>query len=362
MAFIGENDSIMRPIKGSSKVYLPITFDYSGGRSESSKGRMLWAIVIAVIGIILGLGTIFSKEGFFLVNLLLGIIIMFLFSLIIRFPILKEHNVRNAMLSRKNFDYKEETDSMWGIYEIDNMYPYYAHMRNGKVALFVLFEKDVILGKEEDSKYSHYEAIADAYNLAGSAGIGLCHIDGMDVIGNDERLVECFRSLPSITNTDMRDLLTDIYTNLEDIMDERFTTYDIYVFTSKDNEASFRYQVNKIINCLLDANFRSFKILDSNGIRWLAKSINNLYDFSVTEACYNSFKVQNYSGIVPISVTYSDGSELKINKTSAEKKAEVKLREKEDRLRKEEKKNRKKTGKKSSSIYYEDEEIDLFND
>ena len=355
MAYVGESSNIMRPKKGASKIYLPITFDYSVGRSETNKTKIVWSIILGILGLILGVGTLFAKDGNLIVNLVLGFGIMFGTSLIIRFPILGEHKIRNEMLEAKERDYKKTYESMWGIFSIDDVYPYYAHMRNGRTALFVRFDKDVILGKVKDSKHEHYEAISDAYNLAGSMGVGMCHIDYMDVIGNDERLDACFQSLPNIKNPDMRDLVTDIYTNLQEKMNEKVTTYDVYVFTFRSSESSFWYQIRKVFACMLDANYVSYKVLNSNDLRSLFISLSNLHDFSVIEAMSQAFNTEKYNGVIPIKVA-TDGDEVIINKTIEEKKEEAELRAKEEVLKKEANRKKKKKG------ITLDEEIDIFGD
>ena len=359
MAYIGESDNIMKPKKGDSTINLPVTFDYSGGRKDSNKSKLIWVCVLAVIGVIIGVGIITSDEGYFLVNIIFGLSVMFGISLIIRFPIMKEHKIRESMVKMIDKDYKKDYKDLWGIYSIDDVYPYYCHLRNGKTALFVQFEKDVILGKLADSEYEHYEAIGDAYNLAGSMKIGMCHVDYMDSIGTDERLEACFNELPNIKNPDIRDIMTDIYSNLQNKMNENVSTFDVYVFTFKTSEITFWYNIQQVISCMLDANYLSFKILDKSDLRDLAKTLFNLHDFSVVEASSESFGNAQKAGVIPIKVTKSDGSEVKINKTRDEKMKERKLKEKESELKKEEDKRRKK--RKGKSRNSSDEEIDIFN-
>lgn len=355
LSYIEESDSIMRPMKGDTKIRLPITFNYNGGRSEYNKTRIMWVCILAVLGLIIGVGILTSSDGNFIINILLGFGFMFGVSVIIRFLIMKEHIVRNNMLSTIDEDYKIGTDSFWGDYAIDDEYPYYVHMRNGKTALFVRFEKDVILGRVSDSEYEHYEAIGDAYNLAGSYNIGVCHIDYMDVIGNDDRIDNCFRSLSEVSNPDMRDLLTDIYTNLQMMMNEMVTTFDVYVFTFKYSESSFWFSIQKVISCMLDANYSSFTILNADEIRGLSKSLFNLHDFSVVDACSNAFGTSKKASVVPIKVIKSDGTEVKLNKTLEEKKLA-------DEENKNKKNNKGRKGRISKSKDINDEEINIFED
>ena len=361
MSYIGNSDNIMKPRKDSSIISLPVTFDYNGGKRDSIKSKILWSVSSLIIGGIVSVGVILSDGGFFLFNLVAGLLLFFLVVVGIRFFILKEHKLRNEMIELEDSDYKIDYSNLWGIYEIDDTYPYYVHMRDGKTALYVQFEKDVIVGKEEDYEYHHYEAISDAYNLAGSMKIGMCHIDYMDIIGNDDRLNNCFLDLEEVQNPDMKDILHDVFSNLQDKMNESVSTFDVYVFTFRTSESTFWYSIQQVISCLLDANYVSFKILDRDDIRELTKSIFNLHDFSVMEANSTAFrKDYNYKGVVPIKLIKYDGSVVILNKTQSEKKAELKEKELEKTIRKEELKKRRRNKKQENNVS-SDIEFDLFD-
>lgn len=354
MGYVGESNS-MRPVKGDTSITLPVTFDYNGGGSEYSKTRKLWAIIVSVIGILASLIMLFGGKNIFIVKLFFSLVILFVFSIIVRFVILKEAKIRNRMSRITSEDYKREYRDFWGSYSIEEDYPYYVHLKGGREVLFVLYEKDVIIGKEKDAEFNHYEAIGDALNLLGSMGITFYHIDYMDTVGSDDRLDNCFEKLSSVVNPDIRALLTDVYTNLQSTMEENVTTYDVYAYTFKGSESSFWYNIQKVISCMLDANYSSFKILNTNYHRLLVQSLLNLLDFSVNTAEVESFS--KTKGIIPISVVTYNGEETIFNKTSEEKKQDLKNKSKEQELKKLEQKRRKK--KKVESV--SDNDIDLFN-
>ena len=67
-----KNVSNMQPKKGDTTINLPITFDFSGGRRDAMKSRKFWGIGLAVVGVIIGLGIMFSKRHFFLIDWVLG--------------------------------------------------------------------------------------------------------------------------------------------------------------------------------------------------------------------------------------------------------------------------------------------------
>lgn len=348
-------DNIMRPTIGSSQLAIPVTFDYSGGRREKNKSRRLWSIVVMILGLIFGIGLIFNKKGFFLTNAIFGLGAIWGAILIIRFVILKEKLISKIYSDLKKSDYKKKFDEIWGIYSIDDVYPYYCRFRNGRSGVYVKLNKDVILGKYSDSEFAHYEAISDAYNIVGSESISMCHIDYMDVVGSDSRLEESFISLSEVSNTDVKDVLTDYYSYLQAQMDERLTTQDVYLFTWRGSDINAWKSLQDILSCLMDANFVNYHIMDSGDIRDLTKRLFNLKDFSVFGATSSLLSSLSHALIRPIKITSSDGKVKVLGKTMEEKKAERVLAEKEKDLRSKEVKNRKKKKKDTK-----EESIDLF--
>ena len=365
MSYVEKEGSFMQPRPGDSRVCLPITIDYSGGRSDSNKLRIVWVIVLIIVGVIFGLGTIFSKNGFFLTNIIFGLGIMYIVSLIIRFPIMKEHKIRNNMASLIDSDYKKSYEDIWGIYSIDDVYPYYCHLRNGKTALYIMFEKDVIVGQEDDNEFAHYDSIADAYNIAGSEDISMCHIDYMGNIGSDSRLNDRFAEVSTIKNPDIKSVLIDMYTSLKEDMADKVSTFDVYVFTFRFSERAFWHSLEKILACMLEANYVSYKILNSDDLRELSKSLFNLHEFSIVEAGSDAFKTKKiWTGVTPISIVKPDGTERVLNKTLDEKREESRLKEEEHKLKKEEEKRRKLEKKKKKVVDDEGDSdlIDIFED
>lgn len=351
MIDVESNMDIMRPSKGDAMINLPVTFDYSGGRNGTIKGKILGACALGIVGLIFSLGVAFAEGAYRLISIPIGLLLLYVVILIIRFGVFKEHKLRNAKAELEDNDYRGDEKDFWGIYSIDDSYPYYCHFRNGTTGLFVQMDKDVILGKKDEAEFEHYEAIGEAYKLVGSKKWGnLYHIDYMDNIGNDERMVESFKSLPNIENPDLRDIMTDIYSYLQEKMSDRVSTFDVYCFNFLGNEANFWYDLQEVIGELLNANYISFKILNSDDIRELTKSVMNLHHFSVVEANMSISKGKSYKGVVPIKLVRSDGSEEKLGKTVEEIKEEKEIKMRESQLKKEEVKKRKKMKKEEKKI------------
>lgn len=349
----------MRPDIGDTMISLPVTFDYSGGRKDSNKSKMIWSIILAIVGVIIGIGLMTNKDGDTFMNITMGIGFILAVSALIRFPILHEGKLRSDMINLVDNDYKFDYNKLWGIYDVESTYPHYCRFRNGQSGLFVRLNKDVILGKYSESEYEHYEAIADALNLAGEGQVRICHVDYMDNVGTDERLEESFASLADVKNPDVKELLTDVYSYLQHQMMLRVTTFDVYLFMWTGSDINAWNTIQRILACFLDANYRSYHILNSTDLRELEKTLYNMHDFSVVDAASNAFTITEYKGVVPISKVNILGEETIYNKTLAQKKKEQQQRIKEQEVKKQEI-NRKKQAKKSKRNKKVDDEFDLF--
>lgn len=349
----------MRPKKGATSLFLPITFDYSGGRGESSKSRYIWSAILGVIMFIVSVGVATNKSGFFAVNILLALGIAFISSFAIRMLLLKEGKLREDYNNVYRKDLEKSFGDSWGIYAIDEEYPYYCRYRNGKSGLLIQLNKDVILGKYSDSEYEHYEAIGDAYNIAGSNNIQMCYVDTMGNVGTDSRLEQSFVDLTKVTNPDVRDVLTDMFSYQKNLMMERVTTTDVYVFTWRGSDVTAWNIIQQILACFLEANYVSYHILDQDDMRDMYKQLFNVHEFSVIGATLSAFNAKKLekgeitassAGVTPIRIIYEDGTEKVLNKTREEKERERKLAEKEKELKKQELKRRKSKSKKQDKL------------
>lgn len=372
----------MRPTLGARTMMLPITFDYSGGRGDSKRTKLIWSTILGVIMLIVSFGVMLNKNGFFATNILIGVGLIYATSMAIRFLLMKEGKIRKDYEALSRSDMKKGFEDIWGIYAIDEEYPYYCRYRNGKSGILVRLNKDVILGKYSESEFEHYEAIGDAYNIAGASSIQICHVDYMDNVGTDERLEDSFVSLGRVQNPDVKDVLTDIYTYQQSLMMERVTTFDVYVFTWRGSDINAWNVIQQMLSCFLQANYVNYHILDQDDMRELTKTLFNVKDFSVLQAMSSAFRassveeqskaVTTYKGITPIRLIKENGEEIRLGKTMEEKEQERRLAEKEKQLKKEEIKRRKskKSSKKvktrieveidDTEILGADEVIDLF--
>lgn len=346
-------EDVMQPRPSSDTVSLPITFDYTVGRSESSRTRKVLSWIGGIIFFILGLLILFKGSQNFFVKILIVGSMYTIVAYIIRFLLLQEGKLRAQYYEQLDKDYKISSEDIWGIYEIDGDEIRVAHYRNGRLGIFFSLEKDVIVGLDLESEYKHYEAISDAYNEVAKRKAQIIHIDYMSHIGRDPRMATLYAQASKSPNPDMRAVLNGVFSHLDEYMKDEISTYDAYVLLIPSTELQYNQIARKVIEKFMDGNYLGYSILDDTQLRDLTVEIFNLHSFSVVDAERSALVSSTYRVAVPITVEH-DGKITKLNKTVKEKREEEiqqrKLKdlvEREARKRKQEERDARRKAKKN---------------
>lgn len=328
----------MQPKPEDDTISLPITFDYSGGRADNARHKWFQVALVIVISIFISV-LVFMGDVEFWKRLLVFAVIVFATQFIIRFGIMKETIYSNAYERLKEVNFEPSTNNFWTIYEVDDQYPYIAHFKSGIKGVFVRLEKDVVVGKPDTVMFDHYEAISNAYNIAGSNNISMMQLDYMDNVGNDPRLRDMYAELNQCTNEEMRDIMLNLYAHLQEEMSLNFACYDVYLFYSRGKESQLWYTTQLILSEMLSGNYLSYKVMDLEGIRQACIATFNLEEFSAVEACDAAFDDLTFRGIIPISLQTADGEYKKLGKTQAEIRQEILEKQERERIEHERKAN-----------------------
>lgn len=337
----------LQPKLGDETVMLPVTFDYNGGRSESTRTRKVLSWIIGVLGFLFGLLILFSKgRQSFLVKVLIVGILYAVVVFIIRFILLREGRLRKQYYEQLDKDYQLTTEDIWGIYDIEGDDLKIAHYRNGKIGIAFSLEKDVIVGLDSDSEFNHYEAIADAYNEIAKNRASAYHLDYMTHVGKDKRISTLYAQAGKSTNPEMRAVLNGIYSNLEEDMADEISTFDTYFIIMSSTETQPIAIVQKIIKRFLQGNYVGYYPLDEEGLRDLTAELFNLNKFSAVDAERDALISSTLSIAVPISIE-KDGVVTKLNKTTEEKRQAAEEQRKLQELVKREARRRKQEQRRS---------------
>ena len=350
----------MIPKKDNLYIEIPVTFDSVSKPGGLGNDKFLLAGLCLFVWFLTAILCFFVDLTIF--QKILYIVISFIcVSTFARFIILREYYFmkKRKELIEKEFKYPYST--FWNIYEVSNTYPHICRFANGLKAVFVMFEKDVIVGRSEDNEYYHYEAISEAYRQMYKRNIDCMHIDYMDTVGKDDRINQLFDMAKSAENPILSEVLTRIFDNVEGIMQHSYASYDVYCFYYNGKDELFYDELEVVIDAFLEANYIRYRILDKDGVSELVKSVFNLEKFSVNYASEKLFSDLGGSYyLTPIWVQRGDEKKI-LNKTREEKEAERATREAEKSLRSSKVKRKTRKDKMLGKLR-ENEEIELFGD
>ena len=347
----------MIPERGDTEISIPVTFDMQGHRDNLSISKMilgLFFIFLSFVAMIILF--IFVSNDY---KPQLPLIVFFGTFYFVRIFFLKEWKYKKKQRDLREREYKFNTKVFWGIYSINEYYPFICNMVNGYKAIFVAFDKDVIIGKDDTADYDHYEAIANAYATMFKKGIHCIHIDYADTVGKDDRLDSLFKNLTETENKDLRNETVRLYDYVQTYMYRSYADYDVYAFFYDGRDEAFWDDLQPVINALSEANYVRNRILSREEIGELCMSLMNLNEFSTTRATESVFLANTRGGNnIKVIWTEKDGERKIVNRTREEIENErrVKAAEAEVRINKLRRNNKKRRRKKKGEI---DNSIDM---
>lgn len=348
----------MRPREGSTVIKLPVTIEGNKGRSDKLLAKVASAIGVAVIWVLVVYGFLTNHDFTFVRKILYVAVATVIAMVVARFGFLGEKKYRESYSRMEQSKNEFDLSNMWAIAGVDEDDPHFVHYRNGELGLVVAMGNDVVVGKPENDEYNSYTALGDAYRRAAELELDMLHIDMMDFIGQDPRLDEARRYMSvNCTNPEIRDVMSSIFDNLQDGMNDNVTTQDIYVFHTRDmSKDVFRYNVRQVLDMMCLGNYATYRSMSQEEIGALVRSMFNLQSFSAVDAMLSAYRNESIPGIKVLSVDYADGSSKVWLKPYNERQAE----EAEKRRRREERRNAAKhKGKKGKTGGVDDDGLSL---
>lgn len=342
----------MKPGPKDADFFIPATIDVTAGRKSISSGKLFMALLMVIGGLIFSiLILIFAEEG----HKFIPAMVLFIgVTIAVRFFFLKESYFRKKRRELIEHNYMYDYKLIWNIYEISDGYPTIVTFANGTQGMFVAFDKDIIIGKGESGRYNHHEALSEAYRIMASKKMECIHIDYMDTVGKDDRMTQLFENVNKCENADIRKVMNMIYNNVQNVMNNSYASYDVYLFLGRNKGISFWDDMQTVINAFKRANYVREHILNKDeidGIGNLVESIFNIEDFSIIRANEQVFAGREQSRYLNVIWKERDGVREQVSKTIEEKEAEQRIRNAENSLKPKKKKKNKSHRVKDDDIF-----------
>lgn len=338
----------MYPEEGRTTIAIPMTFERKGGRSEDTNQRVILFIIATVLTIFIEVLLVIGNE-FTLKVLLYMLAVLFVYQFVSRKFVFRESYFKDQSKTLEKRDYVFDWKTFWGIYNVSETRPYICTFRNEEKCMFVKLEKDIIIGDTIRLEFEHYESISEAYRKLSLANIPFKYIDMMDKIGNDDRLKVVYENIEDTKSPILKEVYTCVFENLRYDMEKEYTSYDIFMFRSRLDDESFYHEVLSALQSFLEGSYTSYTIMGADDLEDFTRTLMNLQEFSVNEACRDVLKTERRTlGVTLIRGKKYDGEIVEYNKRREDKILENQIREREKAVRK---------GRRFRRV--KDEEIDL---
>lgn len=349
------------PEKGDTSVAIPMTFDSKVKRDNLTIFKLILGFLITFAGFVaMILIFIFADANYKpLIPLLVGFG-SFYFA---RIFFLHELYYKKKQKDLVQHNYTYNTRAFWGIYSINEYYPFICKRIDNTLIIFVAFDKDVIIGKDNNADYDHYQAIANAYSIMISKGISCVHIDYADTVGKDDRMDSLFENLTETENKDIKNETVRLYDYVQSYMYRSYADYDVYAFFYGGREEAFWDDLQPVLDAFNEANYVRNRILSREEIGDLCISIMNLNDFSTARATEQAF-LTNVRGGNNIKViwTEKDGERKQVNRRREEIEAERRVKAAENVMKENKRRRAKKKKKNKKNEINMEQNLDIFDD
>ena len=348
------------PERGDSTVAIPMTFDLKVKRDNLSLIKIVLGFLITVVGftIMIVLFIVADEKYKPQIPLIVGFGTFYF----VRIFFLKEWFYKKKQKELIENNYTFNTRSFWGIYSINEYYPFICKRIDNTLIIFVAFDKDVIIGRDNTADYDHFQAIANAYSIMVSKGISCIHIDYADTVGKDDRMDTLFENLVETENKDVKNETIRLYDYVQSYMYRSYADYDVYAFYYGGREEAFWDDLQPVLDAFGEANYVRNRILSREEIGDLCISLMNLNDFSTARATESAF-LTNVRGGNNIKViwTEKDGVRTDVNRTREVIEAERRVKAAENVMQENKRRRKKKKKSKKDDINME-VNLNIFDD
>jgi|LFRM01.1.fsa_nt_gb hypothetical protein len=278
------------------KIFIPMNVE--GGVWEDNFFTTQKVIVLAILLVLNFLVIVWTSN---LVNkgakILFYILIFIADQFIIRKVIFEEHYYYRMYQKMKNNSITTP-NIFWDIISLkdteDGAILIYSDM---KLGIFVRVERDTIIGKSEEFREQHFDAISDFYRELNLRRYTIVQLNIMEQAGKDPRLQQLDELVVKTDNKNLAKLIEMQVGYIKTITRATLFESDYFFIYTKDLSRSDRI-ISDVIDCiykLLDGGFISYKILSIKDIQDLAKELYGVKYFNYVDAIMDRFKSSDVS-------------------------------------------------------------------
>lgn len=195
---------------------------------------------------------------------------------------------------------------------------------DGRIGVIVKLDRDTIIGKPEDFKEDHYDALSDFYKSLTNSKLNFVQMNIMEPAGNDPRIMNLDKLVNKSSNPNICKLMEREIGYIKNIT--RATLYESDYFLIYTHDTSrIDYLIQDVIDSLyilLDGGYVGYQILFSKDIIELVKKMYGVKYFNYTEATLDMYKYNGVRSERPFNITgikFNDGDYVNFNSADKNK-------------------------------------------
>lgn len=312
-------NSQRRRIDHSGRMFIPMNVDGGYANTEFfSQGKILALITWLVVSAFYMATLVFGENVKLVGRLIFFVTWVFVSQLFIRYIIFDERYFYKAYQKRKLFA-NPTADVFWNIAmtkhtESGDILIF----ADGKIGVFVQFERGSIIGKNEEFTEQHYDALSDFYKELMLRKLKFVQPNIMEGAAKDPRNKFLETYVAKEKNENLKKVLGLQLGKIIDVTrNTLFETDYILVYTNDmDRMDTLLYDVCECCYKVLDGAYIGFDILsDKEAVEFHKEDLGVSY-FDYNEATVNAFKqyTDDKSAITLKTLHLSNGSKVELNK------------------------------------------------
>ena len=198
-----------------------------------------------------------------------------------------ERRVRKEFKLREELKSKTDTSlysTFFGIYDIDENFPYITYMLDGSLGIFLRCVRKTQVGNIQEKAFNHSQGLADFYNRCAQLGVKPELIDIQASNSYDERFDALYNHLNEVSSPTMQKILASMYHHWEDNASNSQLTYEYFLIRGAGDLTAFWDRVTNLMSALMGASYKRIQVLNQDQIATLVGELYGLEDFPITEA------------------------------------------------------------------------------
>lgn len=193
-----------------------------------------------------------------------------------------------------------------------------------RLGVFVKLDRDTIIGKDDEFKEMHYDAISEFYKEIVSLKYNFVQMNIMERAGKDPRLKELSELTYKNDNPNICKLMELQIGHIKTVTNESLYETDYFLFYTNDLSKSntIIQEISDSLFKILDGAYIGYQILTFNNILELVKELRGVNYFNPTEASIMLFDLENSIAMKPFNISniiWKDGNNQKLNSVEVAK-------------------------------------------